>query len=143
MCSQPELKAKITRCLSVYLSLFICTLFFSAYRSSTTLSVGKKVKISRHSPSSTKNCFVLFPQERFDMFRHFSAGCRKLHCYKKMRNRNFSHFTEYLIGNCHFRGSLVTSNNFPYASKDRREANEIVIISDSIDAVKVITIIII
>ena len=60
-----------------------------------------------------------------------------------MRNRSFSHFTEYLIGNCHFRGSLVTSNNFPYASKDRREANEIVIISDSIDAVKVITIIII
>ena len=46
---------------------------------------------------------------------------------------------EYLVNNSHFLGSFVTSSSFPYASKDRREANEIVIISDSIDAVKVIT----
>ena len=44
---------------------------------------------------------------------------------------------------CHFLDSLVTSNSFPYASNERREANEIVIINDNMDAAKVITIIII
>lgn len=34
-----------------YFSNFIEVLFFKAYRSSTTLSVGKKVKTNRHSPS--------------------------------------------------------------------------------------------
>ena len=31
---------------------------------------------------------------------------------------------------CHFLDSLVTSNSFPYASNERREANEIVIINE-------------
>ena len=44
---------------------------------------------------------------------------------------------------CHFLDSLVTSSSFPYASNERREANEIVIINDNMDAAKVITIIII
>lgn len=39
--------------------------------------------------------------------------------------------------------SLHTGNNLPYASKERREASETVIISDSIDAANVITMIII
>ena len=50
---------------------------------------------------------------------------------------------EYPVNNSHFFGSLVTSNSFPYASKERRDASEIVIISDNMDAVNVITIIII
>ena len=60
-----------------------------------------------------------------------------------MRDGQFCYFLEYPVNDCHFFVSFVTSNSFPYASKERREASEMVIISDNIDAVKVITMIII
>ena len=74
--------------------------------------------------------------------------CLCVSCFVAKKNSGFAEgekesLSSELCNNSHFLGSFVTSSSFPYASKDRREANEIVIISDSIDAVKVITIIII
>lgn len=77
------------------------------------------------------------------MFRHFAAHCRKLHCNEEMWNRYSGNFLKYTIDYCHFLASFDTSKSFPYASNDLREANEMVIISDNMDAVNVITIIII
>lgn len=95
------------------------------------------------SVCAMKNSLIFFPNEGFDMFRHFISHYRELYSNEKMRNRQFRHILKYPVGNSHFFVSFVTSNNFPYASNDLREASEIVIISDSMEAVKVITIIII
>ena len=95
------------------------------------------------SVCTMKNSLIFFQNERFDMFRHFISHYRELYSNEKIRNRQFRHILEYPVGNSHFFVSFVTSNNFPYASNDLREASEIVIISDSMEAVKVITIIII
>ncbi len=77
------------------------------------------------------------------MFRHPATQCRKFHCNKEMRYGYPGNFLEYMIDYSHFFVSFDISRSFPYASNDFREANEMVIINDSMDAANVITIIII
>lgn len=85
-----------------------------------------------------KNYFMSFPQKGFNVFGHLAAYCRKFYCNKEMRYGYFGNFLKYVIGYCHFLVSFDTSRSFPYASNDFREANEMVIINDSIDRKSVV-----
>ena len=92
---------------------------------------------------TSKNCLMLFLQKGFNTLGHPTTHCCKFHCNKEMRYGYFGDFLKYMVGYCHFLVSFDTSRSFPYASNDFREANEMVIINDSMDAANVITIIII